>query len=212
MNYSLPVFDSIVYKMSDAILYQAKRSKMISFLDYIASRPREFCTFADIDCYIFDFIAAQYVWDIGYAYENAVKRPIGIFMKAAYDSLFNKNNFFEAYSRKSYEKVPVLLAAYSRAIIEHLKDVQMLSETECEQLIKRYCLRSIKDYSALRVPSNYPIKNCGNLLETVTLINEFEEHINHTYCNYPLLSSFGKIECVKVFYVKYNNIPFDLDD
>lgn len=203
-----PTVDTISKKITDGLISLSQKQQIYALIELIRAESH---SFADIDIDIFDFIARKYVWYLGYAYENGVKRPIGNFLGATYDRFAYNQSWADSFLKRVYGKVPATLSSFAKTIIEVLKDCKILSENECMQLRNRYYLTTIKEYSILPVPSNYLVKNCNNLYETIFQLNEFEDYLVRKYCKYPLLSSFTEADCVKIFYNKYDRIPFELD-
>ena len=199
---------SISKAITNKFLNMAHQRDLNAIIEYIKKETR---TYADVDNAIFDFLAAKYVWHLGYAYEDAVNHPTTKIIGAIKGAFSRKENIADAYMHKCYEYVPVILAIYAAEIIKNVREFRILSERECLQLRMRYCLKTISGYSGITLPSYYPLDDCKNLLGVVTQINEFEAHLDEKFSNYRYLSSFGDKECVKVFYVRYNAIPFDLE-
>lgn len=208
LDVDITPINSISKKITDGFLSLADQRHVDSLIDFIIKESK---TFTDIDNAIFDFIAIKYVWQLGYAYENAVKHPVGKYIKAIKETIFDNKNFFDSLWQKCYAEVPITLAKNVNSIVEKIKELGILSETECLLLRKRYSLKKIIEYSALTLPSDYPIKDCANLLDTVTHLTEFEEHLKYRYNGYPLLSKYDEMECVRVFYLRYKTLPLDLD-
>lgn len=204
-----PTADKISKKITDGIISLAQKREIYTLIELIRAESH---SYSDIDIDIFDFIARKYVWHLGYAYEYNVQRlQIGKALGAIYDSFAYKQSWSDSFLKRIYGKVPETLSTFAKIIIEDLKDCKILSENECIQLRDRYYLTTIKEYSILSAPPNYLVKNCTNLIETIFQIDEFEDYLKNKYCKYSLLSSFTEADCVKIFYNKYDRIPFELD-